>query len=386
MRKYVVLCGHDHYNVLGIVRTLGEAGIDPILVTVDRPPRLAMKSRYVNVIHTVDSIHDGIELIRKLYTPTSRDPEKTFIIAAGDDATTVILDSMYDDLYGDFFFYNARGDMKKILDKVYQSEVAEKYGFKPLKTWRVNPQQHEVPYDIRYPVIIKAPNSYGSEWKEIMFVCHNELELNRAYFKIKSDEVLLQEYVDKVDEQSYNGISTEHGREVTILHKNTQVYNVEGHYTPRWNIMQPDDSDQKVITKLKKIIKDFGFEGIFEFEFIVDKNGDLRLLEVNLRNTVLGYASTVYGLPVVTLWCSAMTDGMSHVRGLKRKADPNLKDIVAIAECYDYDLFKQRLTPCRSRRQWKRMYKLCQAKLYRGRGDDNRPFVSFMIYKLFHKV
>lgn len=386
MRKYVILCKQDHYNVLGLVRTLGEAHIDPILVIVDNPPRLAMRSKYVNEIHRVGSISEGIDFIVKNYSPTALEPEKTFIIVAGEDGVTVELDKRYEELYQNFYFYNARGDMEKILDKEYQQIVAENHGFKPLKTWRVNPHKDEIPEDIVYPVMVKAPNSYGKEWKSIMQVCHNSQDLHNAYANILSDEVLLQEYIqDKKDEQSYNGISTKGGREILIAHKNNQVYNVEGHYTPRWIIHKPDDSDKKILTKLRGIIKDFGFEGIFEFEFVVDKNGDLRLLEVNLRNTVLGYASTVYGLPLITLWCSAMTDGMSHVRNIKMGVESDLKDITAIAECYDYDLMKKGLTDCHTKRQWRKMYKACEAKLYRGR-HDFIPFLSFMIYKKFHKI
>lgn len=34
MREYIVLVTKEHYNPLGIVRTLGESGISPIVVAV----------------------------------------------------------------------------------------------------------------------------------------------------------------------------------------------------------------------------------------------------------------------------------------------------------------------------------------------------------------
>ena len=35
MRNYIVLTSKEHYNPLGIVRTLGEEGIRPIVVAVE---------------------------------------------------------------------------------------------------------------------------------------------------------------------------------------------------------------------------------------------------------------------------------------------------------------------------------------------------------------
>lgn len=384
MRRYIILCCRDHYNILGIVRTLGEAGINPVLVTVEGAPYFGAKSKYVSDVIKVHNLNEGINFILRNYMTTVMKPEKSYILA-GDDKTIAALDERYEDLKDHFIFYNSRGNLRKVMDKEYQSKVAEKYGFKPIKTWRVHTRKNEIPEDIVYPVITKTANSYGDEWKGAMFVCHDEMDLIRAYDKIKTDEILLQEFVHKQDEQSYSGISSEHGREVMVAHRNNQLYNLDGHYTPAWRLSQPTYADAKVISNIKKIIKDFGFEGIFEFEFIKDLNGDLRLLEVNLRNTVLGYASTVYGLPLVTLWCSAMTDGMSHVRTLKKEAESGLEDIKAISECYDFDLMKKGQHVCTNKKQWVKFYKSCKAKLYRGR-DDFKPFLSFMIYKKLHHV
>ena len=37
----------DHYNPLGVVRSLGEAGVNPILIAVKHKVDLAVKSKYV---------------------------------------------------------------------------------------------------------------------------------------------------------------------------------------------------------------------------------------------------------------------------------------------------------------------------------------------------
>ena len=59
MREYIVFTKKDHYNDLGIVRTLGEAGIRPVVVTTKGRPRMTSLSRYVKRVHFVDSPEEG---------------------------------------------------------------------------------------------------------------------------------------------------------------------------------------------------------------------------------------------------------------------------------------------------------------------------------------
>ncbi len=45
MSEYIVFVCKDHYNPLGIVRTLGEVRIKPIAVVVKSDPQLVTKSK-----------------------------------------------------------------------------------------------------------------------------------------------------------------------------------------------------------------------------------------------------------------------------------------------------------------------------------------------------
>ena len=47
MKEYIVLVSKEHYNPLGIVRTLGEAGIKPIVVAVKGDLKFVGQSKYV---------------------------------------------------------------------------------------------------------------------------------------------------------------------------------------------------------------------------------------------------------------------------------------------------------------------------------------------------
>ena len=370
MKEYIVFVSKDHYNPVGIIRTLGESGIRPIVVVVKSEPQMVTKSKYIKRAHVVNSSAEGLELILSTYATSKT--EKSFILT-GDDVTVELLDSNYDRLKDYFYFYNAgkAGRIHEVMNKDYMCALAEKHGFKVAKTWRC--AVGEIPEDIVYPVITKAINSFGAEWKSIVRICRNERDLLDAYAAVKqSDHILLQQYMEKVDEQSYDGFAVNRGSDVFFTVQNNEVYHLDGQYAPFWKNRNVDD--EEFMKSATAMLTEIGFEGIFEFEFLVGVDGNLYFLEVNLRNTVNGWTSTVAGMPLATLWCRAME---------AQKTDPSWRreipeGFTTMAECFDYD--KRVKTGMLTHRQWMKEYKAVNAKLYKGR-NDFAPFFSFMWYK-----
>ena len=297
MREYIVFVSKEHYNPLGIIRTLGENGIQPVAVIVKGNLKFVGQSKYVKKKHYVDSAEEGVRLILKKYS----DPHKKSFILTGDDVSVAILDKYYDLLKDNFFFYNAgeAGRVVHFMNKDIMFNLVRKHGINVAKTWRV--RVGEVPEDIEYPVMTKAINSIGDEWKDIVFICNNEQELVSAYKNIKSEEILIQRYLEKTDEISFDGFSVDNGNQTIILTQAFQNYCISDKYSPYWSIR--NNSDLETTKKIASIIQEIGFEGIFEFEFLVDKNGTLWFLEINFRNTALGYSTTSAGMPQALLWC-----------------------------------------------------------------------------------
>ena len=372
MSEYIVFVCKDHYNPLGIVRTLGEVRIKPIAVVVKSDPQLVTKSKYVKTKHVVETPEEGLELILKLYAKDKND--KSFILT-GDDVTVQILDQNYDKLKDYFYFYHAgeAGRIRHFMNKDVLNDLAVKHGFNITKTWKVKPGECEIPEDIVYPVMTKAINSFGKEWKSIVYIGNNEYELKAAYKKIKSECILLQQYLEKTDEYGFEGFSVNHGKDVFISMRTNQVYEIPDKYSPYWYITNV--YDKELIKQLSGMIEEIGLEGIWEYEFLVGKDGKLYFLELNFRNTVIGWATTVAGMPNATLWTESMKTG--HIADNCYRKIPD--GFTAMAECWDYD--ERVKTRIISRKEWMRQYKKVNAKLYRGR-NDFRPFFSFMWYKI----
>lgn len=366
MREYIVFSGREHYNSLGIIRTLGEAGINPVYVVVKGGPVYASHSKYVKESYYVDDVDEGIQLIIDKYT----DPAVKSFILVEDDWTVAVMDKYYDKLKDHFFFFNAGGKLRQYFNKDEVNRLVAKYGINVPKTWKVS--VGEIPEDIEYPIMTKAVNSIGEEWKDIVFICHNDEELISAYSKMKSKKVLVQQYIEKVDEASFDAFSVKKGKDVFIVMEAYQMYNIPDKYSPYWKIQ--NYRNEEIGEKIKKIIAEIGFEGIFEFEFMLDKNGDYWFLEINFRNTALGYATTVAGMPQVTMWCASMEKG--EIDHSKRVEIPN--GMRAMAECFDYDVRVK--GGMLTKEEWLKEFMTAECKMYMGR-DDFEPFRLFMEYK-----
>ena len=90
----------DHYNPLGVVRSLGEKGIRPIVILNSKRPHLINVSKYPQKIHLVNSAEEGVILLLKLY---SNEQYKPFVYSCSDDVCC-LLDSYYNELVDKFFF------------------------------------------------------------------------------------------------------------------------------------------------------------------------------------------------------------------------------------------------------------------------------------------
>ena len=369
MREYIVLANHDHYNHLGIVRALGEAGIRPIVIAAQADPPMACVSRYTKEKHVTGSPEACIRLLLEKYAGSKE--EKSFILT-GDDVSVAALDAHYDELKDYFYFYNAgeTGRIQMFMNKDRMAALAARHGLNIPRTWRV--RKGEIPEDLEYPVMTKALHSFGKEWKNIVVVCRDAGQLQAAYEKIQSEEVILQRYLEKKDEMSVECLSVDRGRDVFISMEAGQVYSVPERYSPYWVVR--NFRHEELRQKIRGMIAEIGLEGVFEYEFLVGADGQLYFMEINFRNTVLGYATHVAGMPMVKLWCEAMLRGRTD-----QTVKPIPEGFTAMAECYDYDVRVK--SGAISRRAWWKEYRQADAKLYRGR-KDFRPFFSFMWYKL----
>lgn len=302
----VIVFAIDHYNPLGVIRSLGENGINPIYIAVKHRVELGTKSKYVEKVHAVDTIEEGYKVLMENYGEIYKNGKKPFVLFS-DDKTTGYFDLHLDEVKDKFITYNAnntQGRIMEYMDKKNILDLAEKHGLNVLKSVVVN--VGEIPEGLKYPVITKDINPNAGGWKSDVFICNNEAELVEAYKHITSNVILIQEYVEKKTEIAFEGCSVNKGTSTLLAIKSTYVYPIKGYYSPYMRCESLHDASMK--KSIEGMFTEIGFEGIFEVEFLVDKNDVPYFLEINFRNSTWSYAATAAGMPLPYIWVKSMLE------------------------------------------------------------------------------
>lgn len=325
---FIVFCV-EHYNPLGIIRSLGENGIRPVVIILESKKKLASRSKYISKLVYVHSIEEGYGILMKEYGVLKE--KKPFLFTA-DDQITSFLDRHYQELKDRFYFFNAgeQGRITYFMDKKNIANLAEKHGLDVLRTYIV--KRGEIPEEIEYPVITKAVISTVPHWKDNVYICYSEQELKKAYSKMEIDTILLQKYIKKKNELCMEGFSVAGGKEVFIAIASSYEYLLPDAYSPYMTVrnFKNDELQKKLCTMFREI----GFEGIYEIEFLIDQDDHLYFSEINFRNSTWSYAATRARMPLPVLWAEAMLADKVPVNVYKKIPE----GFKAMVELDDYNI------------------------------------------------
>ena len=323
--KFLLLC-YDHYNPLGVVRSLGEAGIRPIVVLIanSNRPSLIVKSKYPSEIHIVHSPEEGLGYILDNY---GNEEFKPFLYSCSDDVCEM-LDKNYEVLINKFYFFHGKeqGIVSKYLDKNNINQLALKCGCCVLKNEVLI--KGEKPRTLHYPVLTKALTSTLYAWKDEMHICNDESELLDSYKKIRSDKILVQEFIKKKNELCLDGFSFNGGRNVYIPYYSSYLRFSDLSYGGYMELKPFEEG--KIYKQICSILQEVGYTGIFEVEFLIDDNDDKWFLEVNFRNSTWSYAYTYGGFNMPYFWALGSLNGDIDINVKKKDR------FTAMAEYEDY--------------------------------------------------
>lgn len=318
----------EHYNPLGQIRSLGEMGINPVYISVKRRYEVATKSKYISKLHKVDSVEDGYELLMSEYGNFDKDHLPYVIFS--DDKSVGFFDLHYEEWKDKFIAFNAgrQGRINEFMDKYNIQQLAKKHGFNVLDSYVLG-KDDPIPENLWYPVITKDISPNSGNWKSDVFICNNETELKEAFAKIASPTIMIQHFVDKKNEMALEGYTINHGQDLQIVTQMTWKYLIQGYYSPYHDVTM--FTDKVMEEKLKAMFKEIGFEGIFEVEFLIDKDGTFYFMETNFRASAWNPTGLVAGMPLAYLWVKGMTNG--YILESDRK---NFEDFTSMSEIIDY--------------------------------------------------
>lgn len=322
-----ILVALEHYNSLGIIRTLGELGIKPVFVGVDYKVPVTSASKYIGVHHRVKSIAEAYDTVIKNYGDVySKTGCKPFLLFSDDDVYSVF-DENIEDIQKNFITANAgkNGRVVEFMEKDAIQGLARRYGLPTIDSHVVKPGI--VPDGLKYPVITKAISPLAGAWKGDFHICESESQLREAMATINAKKCMIQPYLEKKNEIQFEGFSYNHGKGMFTAIQCAYNYNIKGYYSPYMNVFSPKHSD--FLIKLNSMLEEIGYEGLWEIEFLVDTEDNYWFLEINFRSSPWHRAATIAGMPLSYLWCKTMLTGEAPKR---RKFDP----FDAMVEPVDY--------------------------------------------------
>jgi predicted ATP-grasp superfamily ATP-dependent carboligase len=295
MNKVIVI-GGDHHNTLGVIRSLGEKGLNPhvVIVSMDGNSFVA-KSKYIGILHIVRTCTEIVPLLLSHYKQENLKP----VIICCTDASSSIIDIHSDELRPYFFLPGTleQGQVTHLMNKQAMSELAISCGMEIPKT--IYPTRYPLTNEeIVLPCIVKPLVSKDGA-KEDIHICRQLSEVNNSLNHMGPDKVQIQSFIDKDFEYQLIGCST--GKDVIIPGVSRILRPCKGsntsflHYEPLGKSFCDLDA-------CKEFVRKTGYKGLFSMEFLRDKEGKDFFLEINFRNDGNSICVTASGVNLPYIW------------------------------------------------------------------------------------
>lgn len=360
----VIVMAIEHYNPLSMIRSLGKKGINPVYIAIQGKGEIASSSKYISKHHYASSVDDAYKILIKEYG----DEEVSAFVLCTDDRTIGYLDEHYDDIKNRFIFFNAgqSGRINEFMDKYKIIELAKKYGLSTLNTICV--KRGVIPDNLEYPVITKSISPLSGGWKADVFICKDCKELEKAYKLIQSPMIILQKYIEKINEYCLEGFSINQGKDAYFSISITYNYLLKDYYSPYLTVGKADNN--KINEAVAGMLKEIGFEGIFEIEFLIDQDGTIYFDEINFRNSPWSYPSAALDRPIPEMWMKAMLESNFNY------APVNIPEhFTAMIEPVDYA--KRVESGMVKESEWLYDFKKADVTFYYD-SDDSKPYFLMM--------
>ena len=364
MRRIIVIGGGRHHNALGVIRSLGEAGFAVELITVGNGGAYIANSKYVTKHH---ALRNWTDIVTTLNERSIKVCEKECVISCADPATEQ-LNLHLDELDKRYIIPGVpqQSCIVSLMDKTTMIAMAAQQGIKAPQIWSLPADRQRV----TFPCITKSyVSSHGV--KSDIIICRESSELD-TFMKNNTDEVFVQEYIDKEEEVQFIGCSLRGGEEVIIpgmtrilrSQPNTNTGFLEyGPITPIYF---------NTIKQSKAYIRECNYSGLFSIEFMRGRDNQIWFLEINFRNDGNAWCVTKAGINLPAIWAKSCL-GLPYRDDIKEP-----KRILMMPEFNDFKLVLQRKVGLW---QWLKDWKRTDYFMEWDK-NDKKPFWSYLYYKV----
>ena len=206
LQQQAIVIGDSFNNTLGLIRSLGEAKVDIVLLLVGDDRLFVSKSRYLkkSQIFQMKTINDCLPTLLRI---TDKTKQQT-IICTNDIAAQYI--DEYETTLCSLYITPMKGKhLGNLLNKNEQCRLAENCGLTVPQSIIYN-RNEDFPI-VSYPILMKPANSNTGEKSDI-HICYCPKDVNKALSATSTcKQFIIQKFIEKEYEINLIGVSTVNG-------------------------------------------------------------------------------------------------------------------------------------------------------------------------------
>lgn len=379
-KEKVIVIGRNYTSRLGMIRAVGRAGYDVIVVQTNGvSPNIDIDSYSKYVVKTVFAREPYRERLIDVLMHLYQEEGKCIIIPVDDYAASTIDESL-DILKNCFYLPNVdmmAGAVNRLMDKEYQKELANSAGLNTVRGWIVDISngEYSIPDTIHYPCFPKPQISFKGN-KRCMHRCSNKEALEetiKEMVEIKPDcSLLVEEFIQIEKEYGVLGFCRNGESIIPGLVLKRMIG--EGSHKGVTKIGEVTLLSEKpeLYSAISRFLKLTRFTGLIDID-LYESGGEVYFNELNLRFGAFGYSILCSGVNLPKLFIDSLLHGQVD------DSETLLSNSVCLSEKVNYDDFAAGKYGIVKYRQFDRMadFKFVEDN------DDPQPFIMFN--KLFRK-
>lgn len=326
----VFVIGGCHHNILGVIRSLGERGIFPLVIleTLEKKPYIA-KSKYIKRCWKVETERQVLDVLRQ---EAGHHGKRPVVIACADNLSS-LLDLHHDELSAYYALPGAeeQGRITHLMDKEVMSELAAEVGLLVPSSVATDTSLDEAIY-VPLPWIIKPLVSKNGVKADIERIY--TLEEWAKYKSRHQARVQVQQLIEKEFEYQLIGLSLNEGEEV-IIPGVSYVIRPQSNTNTGFLRYEPlNNSYTQSVELTKSFLIETGYSGLFSMEFLRGKDGKDYFMEINFRNDGNAICVTAAGVNLPYIWHLSQS-------GSRWELQNDVKTVYVMPEFDDFRLIKQ---------------------------------------------
>lgn len=383
MVKHIIIIGKNFLTTLGAVRSLAKSEfiLNVVYVSSNKEDiEILAASKYIDTLVVVKE-RDEAKVIETLLNRFDIKKNK-YMLFPTDDFSASCIDKFSVELKDLFLMQYVVGDsVLRMMDKSIQSKLARDAGLTTAEEWIVSLDSDiiEIPQAILYPCFVK-PLLSAKGGKAGLYKCDTKEELieklNIMQSQMRNRSVLIQEYLNIIDEYTMGGVCNDQEVYIpAIIKKKTVAKSNRG--VTLCGKMISEDEIKESMPAIIQFLKSVRFIGMFDLEVMATDKG-LYFGELNLRCGGPSYSYNVCGVNLNEITVQIISEGRKPEKNMQIMQDKVfINDKVAWEDYSNLYL---------SRKELNALYKECDFALISDEVDTEPEKVFYKkkvpIYKM----